>query len=84
MVQTFFGRVINYWTPFLFVSVLCVMLFLYKDAAWPAFFCFLPMAFYFLSQSLTTLDTERNLLEKRVKTLEEQLSALRLEVEAAA
>jgi len=84
MVQTFFGRVINYWTPFLFVSLLCVLWLLNKDAAWPAFVCFLPMAFYFLSKGLTTLDTERCLLEKRVKTLEEQLSALRPEVEAAA
>ncbi len=84
MVLAYVGRVLNFLTPFLFVSLLCAGVYHDKDSAWPAFICFLPIVFLMLGHLLIKLDTEKRLLEKRVKALEEQLSALRLEVDAAA
>ncbi len=72
-----FKKAAGPWVPFVFCLVLCgiVMFTLVKTGnigpAFPAFFCFLPMAFFFVAVAVTQIRKELKRMSDRMDQLEE-------------
>ena len=68
----------NFWFPFAFVLLLCVGVVggsmisgsRIGDVGFPAFFCFLPGAFFFIGSSFMDMTGHVRKLEERIKALE--------------
>ena len=73
-----FKKTIVPWVPFAFCVFLCglVMFTLTKtgriETAYPAFFCFLPMTFYFVAMAVGQTRKELERLSDRIDRLEKE------------
>ena len=71
-----FKKLIGPWIPFAFCVFLCglVMFVLMKtgkiENAYPAFFCFLPMTFFFVAAAMAQIRKEIKRLSDRIDQLE--------------
>jgi|GEM_PF-2530229 len=69
-------KAISLWSPFAFCVFLCgLVVFTWKktgniEAAYPAFFCFLPMTFLFMGLALVPIRRELKRLSDRIDQLE--------------
>ena len=61
---------ITFWIPFAFAVLLSGMMLWNRDAGWPAFYSFLPMAFFFTGSTFMELVKRIRRLEERIRTLE--------------
>src|SRR5262245_38267538 len=61
---------VTFWLPFFFAALLSGITLWSKGAGWPAFYSFLPMAFFFTSSAFMELVRRIRKLEERVKSLE--------------
>jgi hypothetical protein len=72
-----FKKTLGLWAPFGFCVFLCglVMFILVKtgkiETAYPAFFCFLPMTFFFVAVVFTQLRKELERMSDRIDQLEQ-------------
>jgi len=73
-----FKKTISPWVPFAFCVFLCglVMFTLKKtgriETAYPAFFCFLPMTFFFVAVAMSQIMKELKRLSDRIDRLEKE------------
>lgn len=66
---------IGFWIPFGFTTLLCAVVMIGRfaggpETGMPAFYCFLPMSFFFLAAALIESSKRVHELEQRVKVLE--------------
>lgn len=73
-----FKKTIGPWLPFGFCVFLCglVMFILVTtgkiETAYPAFFCFLPMTFFFVAVAVTQIRKELKRMSDRISQLEKE------------
>jgi len=73
-----FKRTIGPWVPFAFSLVLCgLVMFVWAktgriEPAFPAFFCFLPMTFFFVAATVGQIRKELRGLSDRLDRLEQE------------
>ena len=61
---------VTFWLPFGFSAFLCYMTMMDRDAAGPAFYSFLPIAFMFVALAFGRLYAEVRRLENKLHALE--------------
>ena len=61
---------IAFWTPFGFAAFLSGLMLWNRDAAWAAFYAFLPMAFFFTGGAFMVMVRRIRVMEERIRTLE--------------
>jgi hypothetical protein len=66
---------ILFWIPFAFAVVLSEVMLEDRDSAWPAFYGFLPMTFFFTGAAFMELVRRIRKLENRLKLVEGQETA---------
>jgi hypothetical protein len=68
---------ISFWVPALFCAFLSfIALFRSSGESWrPAFFCFLPMCFFFVGSALLQMHRQVRSLQERLEQLEQKRAA---------
>jgi hypothetical protein len=61
---------VSFWLPFVFAVLLCGLALVSREAAWPTFYSFLPLAFVFVAFAFGRLLGEIRRLEEKVRSLE--------------
>ena len=65
-----FSLSVTFWLPFVFAVLLCWLPLIFREAAAPAFYSFLPLAFMFVAFAFGRLLGELRRLEDKVRSLE--------------
>ena len=68
-----FKRTLAPWVPFAFSVFLCgLVILVWIEPAYPAFFCFLPMTFFFVAVTVGQIRKELKGLSDRMDRLEQE------------